>query len=70
MPGKPFQSSLIPYQNEIADLRSHRPPVSYARIADLLWQRYGLRIQRAAIAKFGSAGGAACRSWLPSAAKA
>ena len=52
MPGKPFQSSLIPYQNEIADLRSHRPPVSYARIADLLWQKYGLRIQRAAIAKF------------------
>ena len=52
MPGKPFQSSLIPYQNEIADLRSHRPPVSYARIADFLCEKYGLRIQRAAIAKF------------------
>ena len=49
---KPFQSTLIPYQDEIADLRSRRPPVSYARIADLLWQKYGLRIQRAAIGKF------------------
>lgn len=52
MPGKPFQSSLIPYQEEIAALRSRRPPVSYARIADLLRQKYGLGIQRAAIAKF------------------
>ena len=52
MPGKPFQSSLIPYQDEIAALRSHKPPVSYARIADLLRQKYGLSIRRAAIAKF------------------
>ncbi len=52
MSGKPFQSSLIPYQNEIATLRSSRPPVSYARIAELLRQKYGLNIQRAAIAKF------------------
>jgi hypothetical protein len=52
MPGKPFQSSLIPYQNEIAELRSRRPPVSYARIAEMLRQKYGLSIQRAAIGKF------------------
>jgi hypothetical protein len=52
MPGKPFQSSLIPYQEEIAALRSRRPPVSYARIADLLGQKYGLIIKRAAIGKF------------------
>ncbi len=52
MSGKPFQSSLIPYQNEIAALRASRPPVSYARIADLLREKYGLSIQRAAIAKF------------------
>jgi hypothetical protein len=52
MPGKPFQSSLIPYQNEIAALRTSRPPVSYARIAVLLRENYGLSIQRAAIAKF------------------
>ena len=52
MPGKPFQSSLIPYQSEIFALRSCNPPVSYARIADLLCQNYGLSIQRAAVGKF------------------
>jgi hypothetical protein len=52
MPGKPFQSILIPYQNEIVALRSQKPPVSYARIADLLRLKYGLIIQRAAIGKF------------------
>lgn len=52
MPGKPYQSSLIPFQKEIADLRSSMPPVSYARIAETLRQRYGLNIKRAAIAKF------------------
>ena len=36
MPGKPFQSCLIPYQVEIIALRSQEPPVSYARIAEVL----------------------------------
>ena len=49
---KPFQSTLIPYQDEIADLRSRRPPVSYARIAVILYEKYGLHIRRSAIAKF------------------
>jgi hypothetical protein len=52
MTGKPFQSKLIPYKNEIAVLRSERPPASYARIANVLKERHGLSIQRAAIAKF------------------
>ena len=52
MPGKPYQSILIPYQNEIMALRSQKPQVSYARIAQLLQQKYGLSIQRAAIGKF------------------
>jgi len=52
MSGKPFQSCLIPYQQEIAALRSERPPVSYARIAALLQDKYGLNIKRAAIAEF------------------
>ena len=52
MPGKPFQSSLIPYQDEIVALRHSKPPVSYARIAELLRQKYSLSIQRAAIGKF------------------
>src|SRR6266542_2181458 len=48
---KPFQSTLIPYRDEIADLRSQRPPVSYARIAVILYEKYGLLIRRGAIAK-------------------
>ncbi len=52
MPGKPFQSCLIPYQVEIIALRSQKPPVSYARIAELLREKHGLSIQRAAIGKF------------------
>ncbi len=52
MPGKPFQSCLIPYKDEIAALRSQNPPVSYARIAALLHEKYGLGIKRAAVGKF------------------
>ena len=52
MPGKPFQSSLIPYLDEIAALRGKKPPVSYARIAEILRQKYGLSIHRGAIGKF------------------
>ena len=52
MPGKPFQSSLIPYLDEITELRRKKPPVSYARIAEILRQKHGLVIQRGAIGKF------------------
>jgi hypothetical protein len=52
MTGKPFQSILIPHQEEIARLRSQKPSVSYSRISDLLLQKYGLSIRRGAIAKF------------------
>jgi hypothetical protein len=52
MPGRPFQSSLIPYKSEIANLRREQPPVSYRRIAVILRERHGLIIQHAAIAKF------------------
>jgi hypothetical protein len=52
VPGKPFQSSLIPYKNEIEDLRREQPPVSYRRIAVILREKHGLIIQHAAIAKF------------------
>ena len=52
MPCEPFQSFLIPYQVEIIALRSQKPLVSYARIAELLWEKYDLSIQRAAIGKF------------------
>ncbi len=52
MTGKPFQSILIQYQKEIAELRGRKPPVSYAQISELLRQKYGLSIRRGAIAKF------------------
>ena len=52
MPGKPYQSMLIPYEEEILGLRKQRPPVAYARIAELLKEKYQVPIQRAAIFKF------------------
>ena len=52
MAGKPFRSMLIPYQDEIARLRSQKPPVAYARIAEILLEKHGLTIKRAGIAKF------------------
>ena len=52
MPGKPHQSSLIPYENEIVSMRRRRPPMPYTQIADLLRQKYQLVIQSPAIFKF------------------
>jgi transposase len=52
MPGKPFQSSLIPYEEEILSLRRQRPPMAFARIAEILMEKYQVPIQRAAICKF------------------
>lgn len=52
MPGKPYQSSLIPYEDEILSLRRQRPPVAFARIAELLKEKHQDSIQRAAICKF------------------
>lgn len=49
---KPYQSKLIPYEDEIIDLRRRRTPVPYEQIAGLLRQKYNLVIQRAAIFKF------------------
>jgi hypothetical protein len=52
MSGKPYQSMLIPYEEEILGLRKQRPPVAYVRIAELLKEKYQVSIQRAAIFKF------------------
>jgi hypothetical protein len=52
MPGKPHQSSLIPHENEIINLRRRRPPMPYGQIAELLRQKYNLAIQAPAIFKF------------------
>ena len=52
MPGKPYQSILIPYEEEILSLRGERPPMAFARIAELLKEKHEVSIQRAAICKF------------------
>jgi len=52
MSGKPFQSILIPYEHEILTLRRQRPPMAFARIAELLMEKHQVPIQRAAICKF------------------
>ncbi len=49
---KPYQSALIPYEDEIIALRHRRPPTSYARIADLLFQKYKLSVCRETIFRF------------------
>jgi hypothetical protein len=52
MPTKPYQSKLIPFEEEIMKLRRRRPPVTYARIAEMLCQKYSIVIQPSAICKF------------------
>ncbi|MBN1566800.1 MAG: hypothetical protein JXA73_03070 [Acidobacteria bacterium] len=52
MTGKPHQSSLIPHENEIINLRCRKPPVPYTQIAELLREKYDLTVQAPAIFKF------------------
>mgnify|MGYP001337942322 CR=1 FL=1 len=42
MSGLPFRSQLAPFEREIVELRSQRPPVSYRRIVELLKERHGV----------------------------
>ena len=52
MSGKPYRSSLIPYEDEILNLRRRKPPMPYAQIAELLRQKYQLSVCRETIFKF------------------
>jgi hypothetical protein len=52
MPTKPYQSKLIPFEEEIMKLRRQRPPVTYACIAEILCQKHSIAIQPPAIFKF------------------
>ena len=40
-----YHSRLIPYEKEIVTLRRQKPPMPYARIAELLMEKYNLSIQ-------------------------
>jgi hypothetical protein len=52
MTGKPHQSSLIPYEAEIINLRHRRPPVPYYADRRMLREKYNLTVQAPAIFKF------------------
>jgi len=49
---KPFQSVLIPFEDEIRALRHRRPPVSYVEIARILNQRHGIAVTYNAVFNF------------------
>ena len=52
MPGKPYQSCLNPYEDEIFSLRGKRLPTPYSQIAEVLYKKYKLRVCRETIFKF------------------
>ena len=52
MPGKPYQSKLNPYLQEIHRLRSQTPPVSYQEIARILHEKYGVAVSPNGIFSF------------------
>jgi len=52
MPGKPYQSCLNPYEDEIIALRRKRPPTPYAQIAELLRKKYQIVVRREAVYSF------------------
>ena len=52
MPGKPYQSKLNPYLQEIHRLRSQTPPVSYQEIARILHEKHGLAVSPNGIFSF------------------
>jgi len=48
----PYQSNLVPYEKEIAALRRLNPPKTYTEIAEYLYNKYKLKINRSTICKF------------------
>jgi hypothetical protein len=49
---KPYQSKLVPYEAEIVAWRRSRPPMSYARIANLLHDKHDLQVTRTTVFRF------------------
>jgi hypothetical protein len=49
---KPYQSTLIPYEDEILSMRHQRPPMPYSEIAEVLRQRHQIAVCRQTIFKF------------------
>jgi hypothetical protein len=42
--GRPWQSCLIPHEEEILELRRRRPPMPFARITARLEDKYGVKV--------------------------
>jgi hypothetical protein len=42
--GRPWQSLLIPYEEEILELRRRRPPMPFGQITARLETKYGLKV--------------------------
>ena len=50
--GKPYQSKLIPHENEIMAMRRKRPPMPYSKIAAVLNEKYQLNIALSGVYDF------------------
>ena len=49
---KPHPSCLTPYADEIIALRRRKPPMPYARIAELMHEKYQITVKRESVYKF------------------
>jgi len=47
-----YRSCLIPYENEIVALRRKKPPVPYSKIAELLCEKYQIKVRTTTIIRF------------------
>jgi hypothetical protein len=52
MPGKPYQSCLIPFEGEIIAERRKNPPTPFSRIAKYMEERHQIKIGGAAVRSF------------------
>jgi hypothetical protein len=62
--GKPYQSKLLPYIDEIRALRSTWPPTPYREIAAIFKQKYGLDVDRTTIFSFVKVRSGRRKSWV------
>lgn len=62
--GKPYQSKLLPYIDEIRALRSTWPPTPYREIATIFKQKYGLEVDRTTIFSFVKVRSGRRKSWV------
>jgi hypothetical protein len=50
--GKPYQSCLIPYEEEIVAWRRLKPPMPYSQIVKELYKKYQITVSREAVYRF------------------